>query len=344
MSENANGWASYALRKPTYVGKRERPAPYAPRKPTYVGKRAPAARRMRDHADMRVHPRLSASCLALALMLGSMWWSAMSTYAVLHDDARLVSALAKTLDQPDARRQLAAWTETLLDQAVELAGSPDQTRPAQQAAVKLQRAIASTAPIEPLVGALTTVVVTTRDAAVSQLDAKASPKSTVSADVAPLLTLAGIKLDKKTAKSMGVTLDKKHVSVPLLTGEDLDKLQHRYDLMVLVRRWAGWLGLGLLAVSVATSRYPLRTLAVAAGLIAVIALVLPHLLDFLRDRLLGSELGALVTPLLAAASGRVATVAGPVALIGGLLALGLGAVQVLLLHRHRASPPADTPS
>ena len=65
---------------------------------------------------------------------------------------------------------------------------------------------------------------------------------------------------------MGLTLEKgKRVTLPLLTGEQLDLLQRRYDLMVLVRQWAGWVALALLAVSVATSRLPLRTLASPRG-------------------------------------------------------------------------------
>ena len=49
---------------------------------------------------VRVHPKLSATCLGLALTLGSLWWSAASTYVVLHDDARFVGALAQTLVLP----------------------------------------------------------------------------------------------------------------------------------------------------------------------------------------------------------------------------------------------------
>jgi hypothetical protein len=47
----------------------------------------------------------------------------------------------------------------------------------------------------------------------------------------------------------------------------------------------------------------------------------------------GTELGSLVAPLLAAAAGRVATVAVPVAVVAGLLAVGLGALQVVVLRR-----------
>lgn len=292
---------------------------------------------------MRVHPKLSATCLALAMMLGSMWWSAMSTYVVLHDDARLVAALATTLDHPSVRRQLGQWTGTALDQAATLAGSPEQTKAARRAAAELRQTIVSTAPIEPLVAALATVVVTTRDAAVTQLDADAAPKTAVRADLSPLLKLAGITVDKKTAAAMGLTLEKKRVTMPLLTGEQLDLLQHRYDWMVLIRTWAGWAALALLTVSVATSRYPLRTLAVAAGLVAVIAVVLPHLLGALQGRATGSELGALVSPLLAAASARVGVLAGPVAVVAGILALTLGALQLLLLRRRRRGTVRDVP-
>ena len=123
------------------------------------------------------------------------------------------------------------------------------------------------------------------------------------------------------------------MTLPLLTGEQLDLLQRRYDLMVLVRQWAGWVALALLAVSVATSRLPLRTLAVAAGLVAVIALVLPHLLAYGQSRATDTQQGALVTPLLTAGSARVAAVAVPVAVIAGLLAAGFGALQVILLRR-----------
>lgn len=280
-----------------------------------------------------MHPRLSATCLGLALTLGSLWWSAASTYVVLHDDARFVGALTEALDHPSVRAQLGEWTGTAFDQAARLAGDPKQTRSAQRAVRQLQAAITSTAPLEPLVSAVTGVVVATRDTAVGQLDAQATPKSEVRADVAPLLALAGVTVDKATARAMGLSVTKGHLTLPLLTGEQLDLLQHRYDWLLLIRRWAGWVGLVLLAVSVATSRLPLRTLAVASGLVAVIALVLPRLLAYGQGRAAATELGGLVAPLLAAAAGRVATVGVPVAVVGGLLALGLGALQILLLRR-----------
>lgn len=298
------------------------------------------------HATVRVRPRLSATCLGLAVMLGSMWWSAASTYVVLHDNARFVQALAKTIDQPVVRRQLGQWTGDVLDQAVRLAGSSQQTKAGRHAVATLQHTITSTAPIEPLVTAVTTVVVTTRDAAVAQLDARATPKKPVRADIGPLLGLAGVRIDKKTAKAMGLTLDKvdKHkVTLPLLTGEQLNLLQRRYDWMLLVRQWAGWAALALLAVSIATSRYPVRTLAIAFGLVAVVALVLPQLLTAVQARLAGLGVGALVTPLLAAASARVATVAVPVAIVSALLALILGAAHLLLLRRGRRGEVRDDP-
>ncbi len=280
-----------------------------------------------------MHPRLSATCLGLALTLGSLWWSAASTYVVLHDDARLVGALSRTLDQPAVRAQLGEWTGTAFAQASRLAGDRKQTKAADRAVRRLQAAITSDAPLEPLATAVAGVVVGTRDAAVSQLDARTVPKSVVRADVAPLLALAGVTVDKKTAAAMGLTLEKKRLTLPLLTGEQLELLQHRYDVLLLIRRWAGWVALALLAVSVATSRLPLRTLAVAAGLVAVIALVLPRLLAYGQGRVAGSELGGLVAPLLAAGAARVAVVGVPVALAAGLLAVVLGALQVLLLRR-----------
>ena len=298
---------------------------------------------------MRVHPKLSASCLALAMMLGSMWWSAMSTYVVLHDDARIVGALATTLDQPAVRQRLATWTGTAFDQAAKLAGDTEQTKAARQAVSQLQEAIGSTAPIEPLVRAVTEVAVTTRDAAVTQLDAKTSPKTVVRADVAPLFGLAKITIDKKTAKAMGLTLttDKKtkttRLTLPLLTGEQLDLLQRRYDWMLLIRQWAGWAALALLAVSVATSRYPLRTLAIAAGLVAVIAFVLPRVLAYAQLRASGTTAEALAAPVLTAASARLATVAVPVLAVAGLLAVGLGALQLLLWRRGRQGRLGDDP-
>lgn len=307
--------------------------------------RAAEPRKCHD-AQMRVRSRLSATCLTLSLMLGSMWWSAMSTYVVLHDDARFVAALATTLDQPAVRRQLGAWTGAALDQAVRLGGSAEQTEAARQATATLQQTITSTAPIEPLVTAVTAVAVTTRDAAVVQLDAGATPKVPVRADIGPLLGLAGITIDKKTAKAMGLALDKKDkakVTLPLLTSDQLDVLQRRYDWMVRIRQWAGWLALALLVVSVATSRDPLRTLAIAAGLVAAIALVLPHLLAAVQQRAAGFEVGALVVPLLTAASARLATVAVPVAVVSGLLAVVLGALQVVLRRREHRGQVRDHP-
>ena len=105
------------------------------------------------------------------------------------------------------------------------------------------------------------------------------------------------------------------------------------------------LALVLLAVSVATSRLPLRTLAIADGLVAVIALVLPHVLAYGQSRGADTQLGALVTPLLSAGSARVAAVAVPVAVIAGLLAVALGALQVILLRRRiSGSRPIESES
>ncbi len=285
---------------------------------------------------VRVHPKLSATCLGLALMLGSLWWSAASTYVVLHDDARFVGALARTLDQPAVRARLGEWTGAAFDQAARLAGNPKQTKAARLAVAQLRQTVVSTAPLEPLLTVMTGVVVSTRDAAVGQLDARAVPKTEVRADVAPLLTLAGVDVDKKTARAMGLTLEHGGVTLPLFTGEQLDLLQQRYDLMVLIRQWAGWVAVVLLAISVATSRLPLRTLAIAAGLVAVIALVLPHLLAYGQGRAAGTELGALVTPLLATAGARLAAVAVPVAVVAGVLAVGIGTWQLILLRRPTA--------
>ena len=152
---------------------------------------------------VRVHPKLSATCLGLALTLGSLWWSAASTYVVLHDDARFVGALAQTLDQPAVRTQVGEWTGAAFDQASRLAGDQRQTKAARQAVGQLQQASVSDAQLEPLITAVTGVVVSTRDAAVTQLDARALPKTEVRADVAPLLAVAGVTVDKKTATAWG---------------------------------------------------------------------------------------------------------------------------------------------
>ena len=63
------------------------------------------------------------------------------------------------------------------------------------------------------------------------------------------------------------------------------------------------------------------------------ALLLPHLLAYGQSRAADTQLGALVAPLLSAASARVAAVAVPVAVVAGLLAVALGALQVVLLRR-----------
>ncbi len=272
---------------------------------------------------MRVHAKLSATCLGLALTLGSLWWSAASTYVVLHDDARFVGALASTLDQPAVRAQLGEWTGTAFDQASRLAGGK-QTKAARQAVVRLQATVTSTAPLEPLITVVTGSwwpVGTRRSVSWTPGPSEDRGPGRRRAPAPP----GRCHIDKKTAKAMGLTLEKgKRVRLPLFTGEQLDLLQRRYDLMVLVRQWAGWVALALLAVSVATSAAPLRTLAVAAGLVAVIALVLPHLLAYGQLRAADTQLGALVTPLLAAAGARVAAVASRSPWSPGLLAVASG--------------------
>ncbi|HEY5788464.1 MAG TPA: hypothetical protein VIT65_27200 [Microlunatus sp.] len=106
-----------------------------------------------------------------------------------------------------------------------------------------------------MITVVTGVVFASRDAVVGQLDARAAPKTEVRADVAPLLALAGVELDKKTVYGDGAQpREGKRVTLHCSPAQ-LDLLQRRYDLMVLIRQWAGWVALALLAVSVATSRY-----------------------------------------------------------------------------------------
>lgn len=93
---------------------------------------------------VRVHAKLSATCLGLALTLGTLWWSAASTYVVLHDDALL----------------------------------------------QLQEVITSGGPVEPLITAVTGVVVATRDAAVTPLLTAAGAR--VAAVALPVSVVAGV--------------------------------------------------------------------------------------------------------------------------------------------------------
>jgi hypothetical protein len=170
-------------------------------------------------------------------------------------------------------------------------------------------------PLAPLITAVTGVVVTTRAAAVVQLDARVVPQTEVRADVAPLLALAGVTIDERPPRRWGSRWRRGNgVSQPLLTGERLDLLQRRYDLMVLVRQRAGWVALVLLAVSVVTSRLPLRSLAVAAGLVTVIALVLPHLLAYGQSRR-RHPAGCAGHPAAGRRRARVAAVTVPVAVV-----------------------------
>ncbi|HEY5980637.1 MAG TPA: hypothetical protein VIT41_13490 [Microlunatus sp.] len=139
---------------------------------------------------VRVHAKLSATCLGLALTLGTLWWSAASTYVVLHDDALLVGGLARTLDQPAVRAQVGEWTGAAFDQAARLADDAEQTTATRQAVRQLQEVITSGGPVEPLITAVTGVVVATRDAAVTPLLTAAGAR--VAAVALPVSVVAGV--------------------------------------------------------------------------------------------------------------------------------------------------------
>jgi hypothetical protein len=170
-------------------------------------------------------------------------------------------------------------------------------------------------PLAPLITAVTGVVVTARAAAVVQLDARVVPQTEVRPTSRRCSPWPGVTIDERPPRRWGSRWRRGNgVSQPLLTGERLDLLQRQYDLMVLVRQRAGWVALVLLAVSVVTSRLPLRSLAVAAGLVTVIALVLPHLLAYGQSRR-RHPAGCAGHPAAGRRRARVAAVTVPVAVV-----------------------------
>ena len=117
---------------------------------------------------------------------------------------------------------------------------------------ELTKALASRQKIGPVVDAVIMVAVRARDATVSQLDAGVQPKQTVNLELKPLFDAAKIKVDKQSAKAMGLTFTKSSLTTPLLTADQVEALQRRYTITSLTARWAGWVALAALVVSVVT--------------------------------------------------------------------------------------------
>jgi hypothetical protein len=276
--------------------------------------------------------RISASAFGLAILLASLWWGAHRTMIILHDDASFVHALTTSLDKPAVRTQLSAWTTEAIRQTAPSTGKDFARNPVIK---QLQSAITSKENIGPMADALTSVAVEARDEAVHQLDRRLDPKQEVRLELAPLFTAAKIKIDKATATALGLTLKKDALTSRLLTGDQLDRMQRRYDLTVLTNRWAGWAALALLIVAVVTSAKPLRALAIASGVTAALAIVVPLLLGRFAAWLGRSELGSLAQPLVGALARGVGPYLVPV-VVGGLIGAAGFTVAHVLLSRRRA--------
>ena len=196
---------------------------------------------------------------------------------------------------------------------------------------QLQSAITSKENIGPMAEALAAVAVKARDDAVSQLDRRLDPKQEVRLQLAPLFTAAKIKIDKATATALGLTLKKDALTSRLLTGDQLDRMQRRYDLTVLTNRWAGWAALALLIVAVVTSAKPLRAMAIASGVAAAFhrGAAAPGRLPPAGT----SELGSLAQPLVGALDRGIGPYLAPV-VVGGLIgAVGFTVAHVMLSRR-----------
>jgi hypothetical protein len=274
--------------------------------------------------------RVSASAFGLAMLLASLWWGAHRTMIVLHDDPTFVHALATSLAKPAVRAELSAWTTEAIRRTAPITGNDFAGNPVIK---QLQSAITSKENIGPMADALSAVAVNARDDAVSQLDRRLDPKQEVRLQLAPLFTAAKIKIDKATAAALGLTLKKDALTSRLLTGDQLDLMQRRYDLTVLINRWAGWVALALLIVGVVTSAKPLRALAVASGVAAAAAIVVPLLLGRLAAWLSTSEVGSVAQPLVDALARGIGPYLLPV-VVGGLIgAAGLTVAHVMLGRR-----------
>jgi hypothetical protein len=273
---------------------------------------------------------VSASAFGLAILLASLWWGAHRTMIILHDDASFVRALTASLDKPAVRAQLSAWTTETIRRTAPITGKDFAGNPVIN---QLQSAITSKENVGPMADALTAVAVKARDEAVSQLDRRLDPKNEVRLQLAPLFTAAKIKIDKATATALGLTLKKAALTSRLLSGDQLDRMQRRYDLIVLTNRWAGWAALALLIVAVVTSAKPLRALAIASGVAAVLAIAVPLLLGRLAAGLSTSELGSLAQPLVGSLARGIGPYLVPV-VVGGLIgAVGFTVAHVMLSRR-----------
>jgi hypothetical protein len=278
------------------------------------------------------NPRISATAFSLALLLASLWWGAFTTMTMLHDDAKFVAALSATLDKPAVRAQISRWLGAALDNASPVTGAELSKNPAFS---QLQQTITAEQNLAPMAAALTGVALQARNDAVTQLDQKQTPKQSVRLQLAPLFDAAEIKVDKKTAKALGLRLDRTALSTELLTGPQLDRLQLRYTLTALLSRWAGWVALALLVLSVATSAKPLRLLAIASGAVTLVALFAPYALARLATWLASNGLGQLLAPVVKTVEQGVRGYSWPVAIVGTVLVFGFAIGHRALSSRRR---------
>jgi hypothetical protein len=273
--------------------------------------------------------RVSASAFGLAMLLAGLWWGAHRTMIILHDDASFVHAMTTSLEKPVVRAELSALTT----EAIRRTAPISKDFAANPVIKQLQSAITSKENIGQMADALASVAVKARDDAVSQLDRRLDPKQEVRLQLAPLFTTAKIKIDKATTTALGLTLKKDALTSRLLTGDQLDRMQRRYDLTVLTNRWAGWAALALLIVAVVTSAKPLRAMAIASGIAAALAVVVPLLLGRLAAWLGTSELGSLAQPLVGALARGIGPYLVPVVVAGLVGAAGFTVAHIMLSRR-----------
>lgn len=250
--------------------------------------------------------------------------------ALLHDDAKFVHVLGVALDSPKVRAAIDDWVTEAIAAGGQASGHDLRSSPALR---QLGKVLASDQAVGPLTDAVVASVVPARNAAVAQLDAEIEPKRDVRVDLAPLFKAVKIPIDAKTAKGLGMTLKKQSLSVRLLTGPQLDTLQHRYDLTRLVATWAGWAGLVLLGISVASSAKPVRTLAIAGASLAALAVLAPYVLSRLGSWLSRGDLGPLLTPVLAAAQQTIGPYTIPGVVLGLVVAVAFGGLHLVLTRR-----------
>ncbi len=280
------------------------------------------------------HVGVSAVALALASLALAAWLHSQVTMFIAAVDRPTVERVLVLADDPTVRGSVGG----LLQGAVDLAGGApelEQLVATIESGPKLEGSEADT---------LTQALLTTRDRVLVQVDRPAgAPVQAVSVPVGPLIGALGIPVSGDTLQQMGVPATD-GLELPLLPAQQVQTLLWNYTFAMLFARWGLILAGILLIVGLATSRRPVRALAILFGIAAAVAWVAPAALSAVQSWTADGGAGAWgapLSPLLAAGDAFLKPWLLPSAIVA-TAATVLLAVAAVAVSRRRTARTART--